>query len=407
MKPGLKWAVILFTVLICLSAGLLAYRYLFYEPSNGISKNSQFIVRSTQIVTIESPATSTPASNKPIPTPFIPSTQAGPAALETWQTLENASVPESNLTGLAERLQGKKNIPQTLPAPLVPYKVGNSQAFWVTNADSNQTFQVKTTLRYITNHVYFWVQDGVTYDPGQLEPLVNTFEQKIYPTDRSIFGSEWSPGIDNDPHLYIVLAGGLGTSLAGYYSSMDEVPPQARQFSNGHEMFVLNADNSNLASDFTYGVLAHEFQHMIHWYQDPTADAWVNEGFSELAAFLNNYPIGGFDRIYTNDPDLQLNDWPNDDAPTEPHYGASFLFFDYFYDRFGEKAIQTLTSEAKNGLDGIDSALAELNIKDVKSGLPIRADAVYGDWTVANFLNDPSIADGRFAYSNYPALPKP
>ncbi len=364
MKSWPKWLIFLIVVVILLvglsiPAGMAAYKYAFANPSTGISKNNQEISRSTQLPTIQTPLASMPVSKTAVSKPLAPDTQADPAAVETWQTLENADVPQNNLRDLAERLQGQKNIPETLPAPTVPLKVGDDQTFWVSNADSNQTFQVDTSLKFITSHVYFWVQNGVSYDPGQLKTLVNTFEQKIYPTDRSIFGSEWSPGIDNDPHLYIVLAQGLGASLAGYYSSADEVAPAAHRYSNAHEMFVLNADNSNLASDFTYGVLAHEFQHMIHWYQDPTADTWENEGFSELAAFLNQYPLGGFDRDYTNNPDLQLNDWPNDDAPTVPHYGAAFLFFDYFYDRFGDKALQALTAEAKTGLDGIDRVLAE------------------------------------------------
>ncbi|MDR3572912.1 MAG: immune inhibitor A [Anaerolineaceae bacterium] len=408
MKSWSKWSDYLIA-LSCLSILLLtaACQLASLMSANGSSNYNQTIARSTQETPVTPLATTKAENDKPANIPATPVTQAEPPAIEDWQTLENTNVPESNLVDLAERLQGKKNIPQTLPAPTVPFKIGDDQSFWVSNADTNQTFQVDTTLRDITSHVYFWVQNGLNYDPGQLKTLVSTFEQKIYPTDRAIFGSEWTPGIDNDPHLYIVLAQGLGTSLAGYYSSTDEVPPDAHKFSNGHEMFVLNADNSNLASDFTYGVLAHEFQHMIHWYQDPTADAWVNEGFSELAAYLNNYPVGGFDRSYTSDPDLQLNDWPNDDSSTMPHYGASFLFFDYLYDRFGEKAIKTITAEAKNGMDGIDNALSEIGAKDSNTGQKIGADAVFGDWAVANFLNDSSIENGRYAYSNYPNLPNP
>jgi immune inhibitor A len=37
---------------------------------------------------------------------------------------------------------------------------------------------------------------------------------------------------------------------------------------------------------------------MIHWYQDRNESSWLNEGFSELAAFLNGYGGGGFDYVY-------------------------------------------------------------------------------------------------------------
>ncbi len=121
--------------------------------------------------------------------------------------------------------------------------------------------------------------------------------------------------------------------------------------------------------EYTYGVLAHEFQHMIHWYRDRNETSWLNEGFSDLAMFLNNYDIGGHDYLYAEDPDLQLNDWPNDQSQTTPHYGASFLFLNYFLDRFGEEATQALVANADNGMDSIDLVLQELNITDPLSGM--------------------------------------
>jgi len=75
---------------------------------------------------------------------------------------------------------------------------------------------------------------------------------------------------------------------------------------------------------------------MIHWNRDRNESTWVNEGFSELAVLLNGYEVGS-EYSYIVNPDLQLNDWPNDSSQTSPHYGAAFLFFTYFLDRFGEQ----------------------------------------------------------------------
>jgi immune inhibitor A len=148
----------------------------------------------------------------------------------------------------------------------------------VTNVNTNENFQVEATLQYVTPHVYFWVQNGVNYDEDELQALADEFETKMYPTNREFFGSEWSPGIDGDEHIYILYARGLGMSIAGYFSSADQVPPQAHEYSNAHEMFLFNADNTDLGDEFTYGVLAHEFQHMIHWYQDRNETSYLNEG---------------------------------------------------------------------------------------------------------------------------------
>ena len=128
-------------------------------------------------------------------------------------------------------------------------------------------------------------------------------------------------------------------------------------------MFIFNADNSPLSDEYTYSTLAHEFQHMIHWKQDRNETSWLNEGSSELASFLNDYSVGGWDAAFVSDPDLQLNDWPNNPDETGPHYGAGFMFVAYFLDRFGEEATQTLINHAANGLDSVDQTLQEIDAR--------------------------------------------
>lgn len=322
---------------------------------------------------------------------------------ETVQTLQQALVPENDPSQLACELKGTCNIPATMEPPASPLVVGDKQKFWVSNVDTNENFQVDATLKYVTPHVYFWVQDGVSYNGNELKNLADAFENKIYPKDREFFGSEWSPGIDGDVHIYILYARGLGNSIAGYFSSADELPPLAHPYSNAHEMFDFNADNTSLGDNFTYGVLAHEFQHMIHFAQDRNETSWINEGFSEVAAFLNGYDVGGFDGLYLSNPDLQLNDWPNDESATSPHYGASFLYLTYFLDRFGEDATKAVVKDPANGFDGIDHVLKQLNVTDPATKQAINADDVFIDWAVTNYLLDGKVGDGRYVYHNYSA----
>lgn len=323
------------------------------------------------------------------------------SAQEMLQILNNTEVPISNYYDLASRLLGKNNISLTLPAPTTPLKVNSRQQFWVTNTDSHETFKVDAYLAYITDHLYLWIQNGVNANQTDVKKLAETFEDHIYPTDREFFGSEWTPGVDNDPHLYILLAGDLGKDLAGYYSSSDEYNPEVHEYSNAHEMFLLNADNIRLDDEFTYGVLAHEFQHMIHWYRDLNEETWLNEGFSELAALLNGYDVGGFDQSYTTDPDLQLTDWSSGVGDNSAHYGASFLFVSYFLDRFGENATKAVVAAPENGMNSITKVLADLHKTDAATGKALTADDVFSDWVVTNYLNDPSVEDGRYAYHKY------
>lgn len=323
----------------------------------------------------------------------------------TLETLQNTIVPANDLRNLALRLENKDNIPLTLMPPTVNLSIGTPIDFWVANVDTNQKFKITARLQYITDHTYFWIQDGLSYDERDLKNLAEAFESRIYPTNRNFFGSEWTPGIDGDPHLYIVYAKGLGSNLAGNFSSANENHPLAHEFSNAHEMFLLNADNVGLDEEFAYSVLAHEFQHMIHWYRDRNESSWINEGFSELAVFLNGYEVGSdYDFIY--DPDLQLNDWPEDEGATLPHYGAAFLFLAYFMDRFGEQATQTLATHPANGLESVDEVLREIGAIDPVTGREITADDVFLDWVITNYLMDKSISDGRYFYHNYLNAPQ-
>lgn len=347
-----------------------------------------------------------PLNNEtPTATPRLTRPPVDQISPDTLTILEGAVVPENDPYVLACRLQGKCNIPTTLTPPPAPLQVGAVEKFWVSNVDTNTNFQVDAVLRYVTEHSYFWVEDGVRYNDGEMKRLMDTFENKIYPTDREFFGSEWTPGIDGDPHIYIVYTRGTGASNAGYYSTPDEYNPLIHEYSNGHEMFFFNADNMDLGSEETYGVLAHEFQHMIHWNQDRNETSWVNEGFSMVAEFLNGYPAY-FDQYYVYSPDLQLTDWLPDPGANGPHYGESFLYLAYFLDRFGEDATQTLVRDQENSLPSVDDTLKNLNITDPQTGKLITADNVFMDWAAALYLKDGTVGDGRYVYHNYPNAPQ-
>lgn len=363
-----------------------------------------FLYRSYQNTPFNISTPFAPFENTVTPVPTVPINRppSNSVSSETLDTLKQALVPENDPSQLVCELKGTCNIPGTM-TPAAPHVVGDKQKFWVSNVDTNKNFQVDAGLKYVTPHVYFWVEDGVSYDDKELKDLADAFETKIYPTDREFFGSEWSPGIDGDVHIYILYARGLGNSIAGYFSSADEMSPLAHPYSNAHEMFDFNADNTSLGDNFTYGVLAHEFQHMIHFAQDRNETSWINEGFSEVAAFLNGYDVGGFDGLYISNTDLQLNDWPNDENATSPHYGASFLYLTYFLDRFGEDATKAVVKDPANGFDGIDDVLKQLNVTDPVTNQPVTADDVFIDWAVTNYVLDGKVGDGRYIYHNYSA----
>lgn len=342
------------------------------------------------------------ATQTPQPTPKAVITEiASDTVARTLDTLENTIVPINDPVELAERLGGIPDVPNTLIDEAAPYSVGARKDFWVTNVDTNENFQITAVLQYVGDNTYFWIEEGVKYDSADLQALADTFDQEIVPKNREFFGSEWNPGVDGDPHIYIVYAGGLGYSLAGYFSSADEVHPLAHEYSNAHEMFLINSDNVALWEDYIYGTLAHEFQHMIHWYTDRNESTWMNEGFSMLAELLNGYDIGGHDYSYLVNTDLQLTDWGDEVGTNSPYYGASFLFMTYFLDRFGEDASKALVANPENSMESIQLVLNELGFKNPTTGAALTAEDVFADWAVTNLLLDSSVADGQFNYTSY------
>jgi immune inhibitor A len=306
---------------------------------------------------------------------------------ETEQRLLATELPQRDIRLIAERLKKTGAIPEVVHEIPPVYQVGDEHEFWVGNVDTMTQAQVTAVLRYVTPHLYVWVEKGVSYDPQGLARSAENFETHIYPTDRAFFGSEWSPGVDNDVHLHILhsTAEHMGWSVAGYYSSADEYSHLANPYSNEREMFYISLDGIMIpGSDFYDGVLAHEFQHMIHWANDRNEETWVNEGCSELAAYLNGYDPGGFEWSFVDDPDVQLTTW-SELGSAAAHYGGSYLFMAYFLGRFGEQAMQQVVADPANGQSGFDRVL---------DAYGLTFDQVFADWLVANYV-DAQVDQGR------------
>lgn len=352
------------------------------------------------------PTSEAPTSETPTAEPEVIRPPVEDISSETLLTLSSVIVPENDLYDLACRLKGICNVPKTLEPPAVPPKVGDRQNFWIANSNTNEHFEIEAELLYITPHTYFWAENPRDVNMNDLKRLMDTFEEKIYPTDREFFGSEWTPGVDGDPHIYVVYASNIGSSSAGYFAPSNSYNPIVSEYSNGHEMYVIGT-SQDLGDGYTYSTLAHEFVHMIQFNSDRNDVSWLNEGFAEVGAFINGYDVGGADWIYAQNPDLQLNDWADINSPEAPaHYGLSFLYLTYYLDRFGEDATKALTANPENDLTSVDSTLAELNITDPATGKVLTADDVFIDWALAMFINDKSVGDGRYAYHNYPNAPQ-
>ncbi len=364
------------------------------------------VYRSSQAIPLGLTQLAPPITNTvtPVPTVQINRPPVDSISTETLDTLSQALVPENDPYELACRLKAVCNVAKTVQAK--SYKLGDKEKFWILNEDTTTYRQMDATLQYVTPHSYFWAENGAQFNENDMKALMDTFENKIYPKDREFFGSEWTPGVDNDPHIYIIYASNIGANIAGFYNSSDEFNPSVKDHSNAHETFVFGT-TEDLANQYTYATLAHEFVHMIQFPTDRNDVSWINEGFAEVGSFLNGYYSPGADYAYAQKPDLQLNTWVDPSSPDfGAHYGESFLFLAYFLDRFGEDATKALTDNPTNDLPSVDETLATLNLTDSQTSKPITADDVFMDWADALYLKDGNVGDGRYTYHNYQDAPQ-
>jgi len=273
------------------------------------------------------------------------------------------------------------------PAPLVE---GDTRRFWLGDSDVSRNYQITATLHLLSQYTQMWVQEGVEVERDALAASARIFDEHTYPLLRETFGVEPNPGIDGDPRIIVLNARFSGA--IGYFYSANEYSRLANPYSNEAEMVFMNVDALTPGTGAYNAVLAHEFQHMIHWHADGNEDSWLNEGASELAEVLTGYGSdGGTVSAFAADPDVQLNAWGEEDVDVGAHYGASYLMMRYILERFGAGALRDVIQNPANGITSIEEMLA-----DRGDGVTFRD--MFADWAVANALDRPDVASGAYGY---------
>jgi immune inhibitor A len=319
---------------------------------------------------------------------------APPTSIEfpTLQALAETPLPARDRIELAQRLNGVDIIPDP-PVNPPPRQVGERQVFNVTNVTDNEAFQVVAELRVVGEHIYLWVDQTADIDDADLRALADGFDRRVYPNVRALWGEEASPGVDGDPRIYGLFARGLGPTAAAYFSSDNTYPREAVPTSNAHEMFLFNADviSGSFPLTMVESIVAHEFQHMIRANLHPNQDLWLNEAFSEFTQLYLYGDFGTMAYAFLAQPGTQLNTWAEESLDRIYHYGASLMFINYFYERYGIDAVRAVSDETSvRGLEAFDRVLRDLGEPGVNE--------FFADWVVANGLMRPDIDDGRYGY---------
>lgn len=243
----------------------------------------------------------------------------------------------------------------------------------------------EAVLLAVTDHAYFWVESTLDYDQQLVQDAAQRFESEYFPVVAKLYGTDWQLGIDDDPRFSVLHLDGYadGTEL-GFFNSGDQYPRTVNSSSNEQEVIYLNMENLKVGEPLYFGTLVHELQHLIQWQSDPNEPIWLSEG---LAQFTELYV--GLDTVdtsidYLSAPGTKLNTWLHD-AGDEifAHYGAAYMFVVYFWEQFGDLAIQDLMQQPADGLAGFSAVLA-------KQDPSLSLDQFVLDWATANYLDDPA-----------------
>ena len=296
------------------------------------------------------------------------------------------------------------------------------------------------TLRGVGDKIEVWVANDTAFPAGdcrnqipntttvtdaQVADLVEQFDSNIFPLETEAFStppdrdgtnSQLPPDangnggvytgagdktvalIDNvrDANFYSFPAN--TTYIAGFHSSqynelfdrnvmtIDAFDWAHRTGANPPDEPTTDLCTSRPARPFLYeSTFAHEWQHLLHYYSDPSEGIWLNEGMSDFAQTLTGYVdasktvfergadshiycFQGFGSVQTpfnpnprdcGGPENSLNLW-NEGTPAQvlSDYGNAYSLMLYLYDHYGTDLMSRLHRDGDlQGLPSVDAAL--------------------------------------------------
>jgi immune inhibitor A len=290
------------------------------------------------------------------------------------------------------------------------------------------------TLRALDGNAEIWVANDLSYCPGdprpadvvtqeQIDYLLDQLNNVIYPSNTAYFGFTE----DRDGTGGVFASWGYDwyetdtpqRVMALVYNIVDEgyCDPEYPFYVAGYFWATMNEDYADRniihIDSYDWGnrvgpdgsrpylveqTFTHEYEHAIHFDHDADEPSWVDEGLADLSSFLAGYGHSqshlAYYMVYHRTP---LTVW----GGGLEDYGESYLFQLYLLENFGGPAfIRALVDEPLNGIAGIETQLASF-------GYTSSFDEIYRDWTVANYLDAPSLTGISGAGLGYDALEIP
>ena len=282
------------------------------------------------------------------------------------------------------------------------WKKGDRNIFKTFNFATNKWEETEAELVAAGTNLVVYLELARSFDEAMLQRLVKEFDRKIYPQTTRYFGNEARPGIDNDDRITILLMDirdgfeKSGTYTSGYFNRGDcylphEIPEGVDLQSNCREMLYVDINPSDVSSNDFFATIAHEFQHLIHFYHDSEEYDWLNEGCSQLATFLCGYGHPLQLQAYLRAPDNSLLAW--NPWTLVANYGQVYLWSYYVMNKYCSddeervKFFRELVANKQRGRSSFDTIF-----KQKRNSFA----SVFTDFCIAGFVNRPELKPEKY-----------
>ncbi len=335
---------------------------------------------------------------------------------------------------------GEAPPPQSPQYNMGSVTVGSTTRNWT---DSNYN-TVATTLRayattYAGNKVYVWIQNGSTMLGSQdvMEKfngcnVINggsctfgEYANSIYKMVRDIAGAEWGSHLysnllastETDVHIvyYDITPDGQPWGILGYYWSANNYMKSSFAASNEALVFFMDAPTYKSGPpgvEKLNGTLAHEFQHMIHFYQRTikrgvNSPTWMNEMASMTVEDLVATVVGGAgsgpafgngSRLarYVQNPNCNLTIWNSGSGTTactgwQDSYATSYSFGGFMARQYPGFIHHLLTS-TQNNMAAVQDAI-------VLAGYTDTWQTAFSRWGTTFAMNDDELGNAKANYA--------
>lgn len=337
---------------------------------------------------------------------------------------------EAELTR-ALRIDGPAEVgPEATPidGPARVPTLNESRTFQVYRSTGGFT-QVTAVARHIGAHAALFVDQDAPdggYTPADLQYLSDVFDDLIHPAVVGEFGS--ASDLDDNDRIVILFTPAVNTLtprgatgfVGGFFYGVDLLP-DATGSNRGEIFYALVPDPTGEYSDprpkealldLTPAILAHEFQHMVHFNErvlvrgaEANEATWLSEALAQYAEELSAraaeasgsapdeveiFRVGtrGRARRWLDQPDT-VSVVISAGTGNLPERGAGFLYLVYLADRFGDALAGDLTRTTRTGVTSVEAETGT------------EWGALLSDWWSAVWLDGPDPESGPLVYPTF------